>query len=591
MESNNQNSSVKLSPSAMNKITKDRSKKRKSNPSEWKDVKRKTLRDGGNAYTSKRGKSVEERKKPTDDFHCSCKNPGCKRITSEQKLLYFLDFYKLSYNEQTLYLMKFIDIKEPGRRRKGNSDATSRKLATFSYKLGSVKVCKSTIIHTFSISSRRIQTIQTNMKQGISVPKDKRGMHFNRPHSINNDLKNLVRSHINSFPRQPSHYSRHKTEREFLSPDLSVSKMYREFNDKHPEVEVSRIYYQSIFYEMNLRIGAPRSDTCKYCDLLYNKLCAAETEGEREKILLDSKLHHFKADQAYKSMHNDGEIAKENNNVTVLCVDLQQVLFCPTLTHSSMYYQRQLSTYNFAVHNLGDNTVTFYVWSEITGKRGSTEIASCLLKHITEHFQPYRCRKLIVWSDRCVGQNNNWLNLALYKQFVKSGYFEEVHQKFLCSGHSFLPCDRHFALIEKQKRVSTVNVPTEWRYVIGESFVSRNFKIIEMNRDDFKNFEPIKQGIVKPSNLKITEVMWLKFSQDEPRGIYVRKSHNILRPFDYFPVVTSRLITSESISILNLVPMYSDDLPITKEKKKDLLDMLQYMKAEYHSFYLNLKTE
>ena len=129
--------------------------------------------------------------------------------------------------------------------------------------------------------------------------------------------------------------------------------MYTAFKAKYPDAEVSLTYYKSIFYEMNLKIGSPRSDTCKYCDLLFNKLSAAQTEEERKKLQTDSMLHHFKADQAYRAMHNDSEIAANNENVTVLCVDLQQVLFCPTLTHSSMYYQRQLSTYNFAVHDMG----------------------------------------------------------------------------------------------------------------------------------------------------------------------------------------------------------------------------------------------
>lgn len=86
--------------------------------------------------------------------------------------------------------------------------------------------------------------------------------------------------------------------------------------------------------------------------------------------------------------------------------------------------------------------------------------------------------------------------------------------------------------------------------------------------------------------------MWIKFTQDEPSGVYVRKSHNTLVPFQYFTVVTPRnIITGEIFSIFDFVPVYPEDLPTTKEKKKDLQDMVKYLKEDYHSFYLNLKTD
>ncbi|KAJ8892874.1 hypothetical protein PR048_005455 [Dryococelus australis] len=50
-------------------------------------------------------------------------------------------------------------------------------------------------------------------------------------------------------------------------------------------------------------------------------------------------------------------------------------------------------------------------WHKAIGDRGSTEIASCLLRYVEEDYTPLREgeeRKLVVWSDRCAGQNNNW---------------------------------------------------------------------------------------------------------------------------------------------------------------------------------------
>lgn len=64
---------------------------------------------------------------------------------------------------------------------------------------------------------------------------------------------------------------------------------------------------------------------------------------------------------------------------------------------------------------------------------------------------------------------------------MKQQYFTEVDQKFLCSGHSFLLCDKDFALIERRKKVRhDVFLPTDWKYVIGEARLSKPFLINEL---------------------------------------------------------------------------------------------------------------
>lgn len=104
---------------------------------------------------------------------------------------------------------------------------------------------------------------------------------------------------------------------------------------------------------------------------------------------------------------------------------------------------------------MGNNAVSMHLWYECIAKRGSLEIASCILNYIECNYNILghgEERKLIIWSDRCVGQNNNWRILNMYSYLISCKYFTEIHQKFLSTGHSFLPCDRDFALIEKQKK-------------------------------------------------------------------------------------------------------------------------------------------
>lgn len=129
-------------------------------------------------------------------------------------------------------------------------------------------------------------------------------------------------------------------------------------------------------------------------------------------------------------------------------MDLQQVLFLPTLTHSSMYYLHQMSNYNLCTH-FHDGVSMTNLWHEGQSGRGGNEVASCVFRAVTSVHPTKNC--LTVWIDNCCGQNKNKMMLFLW---MSIGLYKEVNHKFLVSGHSFLDCDRDFALIEKWKRVS-----------------------------------------------------------------------------------------------------------------------------------------
>ena len=132
----------------------------------------------------------------------------------------------------------------------------------------------------------------------------------------------------------------------YLHSELTLKRMYKLFKAKFPELDVKLRLYRDVFSEYNFKFGVPRSDTCKYCDNLYMQLQCAENEAARNKITVESELHHRKAEAGYKALSAD-IAASKRANTNVICMDLQQVLFCPTLTHSSVFYQRQYSCYNF----------------------------------------------------------------------------------------------------------------------------------------------------------------------------------------------------------------------------------------------------
>lgn len=90
------------------------------------------------------------------------------------------------------------------------------------------------------------------------------------------------------------------------------------------------------------------------------------------------------------------------------------------------------------------------MWTEDKAKRGSSEVASVILKFFRKN--PPKAKQLLVYTDNCAGQNKNWLKMSLWLQMIREGLFEKIEHRFLVSGHTFLPSDRDFALIEKYKK-------------------------------------------------------------------------------------------------------------------------------------------
>ena len=157
-----------------------------------------------------------------------------------------------------------------------------------------------------------------------------------------------------------------------------------------------------------------------------------------------------------------------------------------------------------------EDSPTMFLWDEGVAHRGSIEVASCLLKWVQMKFTILprsKERKLVIYSDRCCGQNNNWRMLNMMSLLISKGYFTEIKQKFMVTGHSFLPCDRSFALIERRRKGATLNTPDDVGQMILESRLNP-FTVTRLTCEDFRTFPDA--ALKRPAKLQITTMMWLK---------------------------------------------------------------------------------
>jgi len=152
----------------------------------------------------------------------------------------------------------------------------------------------------------------------------------------------------------------------------------------------------------------------------------------------EKELHLRKAEKAKTMMYNNIKDAQEpNSDMLVLCMDLEKVLFVPTLTHSQMYYSRQLSVYNLCLH-VGDTRKSYMcVWHEDIASNGANEIFSSFLKVFTSRITTRK--KIQMWCDNCTGQNKNKMLVFAMFYLVATGWFECIECLFLVSGIALCP--------------------------------------------------------------------------------------------------------------------------------------------------------
>ena len=388
--------------------------------------------------------------------------------------------------------MNFIQLVPIKRRRHGTYDdpRESRRQTSAVYTVPSgdgdiVQVCSKTFSEVFSLTKKKLHVNLQKKKTGECIYADKRGRKVGTEVKYTDNNCKTVIAHIQSSPTDESHYTRKKSQLKFVSPDPNIHRMYLAFKEKFPDTNVQYKYYSAIFKKEfpKLRFKKPRKDTCSTCDMLQcEKRHSQQAEGVSRKL----ELHHRKAEQAIQLMREDkiNSQLPTSESMTV-CIDLQQVYYVPTLTHSAMYYSRQLSCYNFCVH-IGDNDESYMcMWHELEASRGGNEISSCVLKVLLSNVTSKR--KLCIWADNCAGQNKNRMMLFTLMLLVNSGLFDDITLKFLVSGHSYMDCDRDFALIEKRKKVTKAFVPKDIQNIVKSARVSKPFHVIEMHKCDFYN--------------------------------------------------------------------------------------------------------
>ncbi|KAJ4438338.1 hypothetical protein ANN_14280 [Periplaneta americana] len=167
-----------------------------------------------------------------------------------------------------------------------------------------------------------------------------------------------------------------------------------------------------------------------------------------------------------------------------------------------------------------------YIWPETEGSRGSQEISACLKCHIT--LNTNTAKHIITYSDSCTGQNRNIKTVLSMMKIIQSPQIRAdiIDMKFLVSGHSYLPNDTDFALIEKKAR-RTVNIysPRDWYDILLEFKKKNKYSLTEMKREDFLSIKSLEEAVVNRKktlngdSVNWLEMRWIRLEKQEPLKI------------------------------------------------------------------------
>nr|CAD7202039.1 unnamed protein product [Timema douglasi] len=191
------------------------------------------------------------------------------------------------------------------------------------------------------------------------------------------------------------------------------------------------------------------------------------------------------------------------------------------LTHTEMYYSQQLAACNLGIHDSVKGRGTMCLWTENFGGRGSLEIDSCLYKYLTTEVRMCEKKKLILWSDNCGGQNKIRYIIAMYLVLLANNVFSEIVHKFPVKGHTFLSCDRDFAVIEKRKKVYKAYTLMDLVRIITSAAQNKPFTCTVF--EEFYDFKTIAHAKLNTKKLGISTASQLRLTAEEFGKVIVAK--------------------------------------------------------------------
>ena len=277
--------------------------------------------------------------------------------------------------------------------------------------------------------------------------------------------------------------------------------------------------------------------------------------------------------------------------------DLEQVLLCPKLNASSLFYRRKLATYNLTIYRLDNGEVSCHMWHEGQAGKGSCEIATCVSKFFNS--LPCDVNRVILYSDMCDGQNRYLSFSTMCLSTVQAHSLEIIDHIYLESGHSQMECDSAHFTIESALKNKDIYCPTDYFRIAAMARKQKPFQVELLSTSEVLGFKGFSKEIVHNRlwdstgpKVKWIKIRWMRYKKANPdillfkydykenfRKLIVKQQTRARRSF---------FMASQSVPRL-----YQEPPAISKAKFNDLefLCNSNAFPHSYHCFFKSLRAD
>ena len=535
----------------------------------------KEVRLRGTSYVSEKSNRVfgdRSTVKPRcNSRYCSKKGYGCEVVPEERRAEIIKAFHNLpSLQEQRNWLARHISTSTP----KTNKE-NSRKSRNIDYYLpiddngDAVSVCRPMFLNTLRVTDRQVRVVLKKTDATGILQQEMRGGRPKKQAARDTNITKLVDAHIKRFPKVESHYCRAESSFQYLSADLTITKMHQMYNDEHENDEcVTLSFYYKRMKKMKLKFHRPKKDLCGLCET-YRQSDSAENERFEEEY-----CKHTSEKNQIRKIKRD---LKERNveDELIACFDLQQVILLPRSNRGELFYKCRLSCYNFTIFDSKAHKAHCFLWNEAVAKRGANEMSSHLCKYLN-FVDCEKYQKVHLFCDGCPGQNKNTIVCSMIMDTIsKAVNLKEITILYFETGHGQCEGDAVHSVIERSmKNVGEIYVPAQLSTLVRLS-ASSPYIVHDVVTSDIKDYKSlsVQMGLLRcrvaedGEEIQWTNIRQLQVTKDAPNSFFFKLSHHQ----DAFSEM--RLPQKRNVSSLEISPLYTTGPQITSEKYADIMTL------------------
>lgn len=416
---------------------------------------------------------------------CKCKKECFKKINATIRQELNKKYWNKTFTEKKAFLGHYTETVNITKRRSSSSEH-SRKQSTRKYFMKGdngtgVEVCKVFFLTTLGYAGNN-DAILRNIE---SPPKDKRGSYKR----LKID-KEVIQKHIKKYSPCVSHYRReHAPHKLYLPSDITITSMFQDFQETHPNIMISYEFYRTVIKDMNISFAKLGHEECEKCEffLLHDVNHSKENaETNNDCSICCQWLQHIrKAKESREEYRRDTQ--RTDEDTIYYSTDMQKVIMLPRLEmFKQVLFTPRIIAFNQSFVPLGNISVTSkavaVLWHEAIAGRKKEDVTSAYYKFLTSYGRDNK--NIILWADNCSGQNKNWCLLSFLIYIINSDHIaaETITIKYFEVGHTFMSADSFHHLVEKGLR--------------------ENPKVY-----DFQDFTNVVQNITKNNGANVAKVM------------------------------------------------------------------------------------